>query len=62
MSKGSTPRPYSVSQDQFANNFDSIFGKKKPKEQYVPPPLPVVEKKSNIEWVNSKVDTEQQDK
>jgi hypothetical protein len=29
MSKGSRPRPYSVSQDQFANNYDAIFGKKK---------------------------------
>lgn len=28
MSKGSRPRPYSVSQDQFASNYDAIFGKK----------------------------------
>lgn len=27
--KGSRPRPYSVSQDEFANNFDRIFGQKK---------------------------------
>ena len=27
--KGSAPRPYSVSQEQFANNWDAIFGKKK---------------------------------
>ena len=27
MSKGSSPRPYSVSQQQFANNFDAIFRK-----------------------------------
>ena len=27
MSKGSSPRPYSVSQRQFANNFDAIFRK-----------------------------------
>ena len=27
--KGSSPRPYSVSQEEFANNWDSIFGKKK---------------------------------
>jgi hypothetical protein len=26
--KGSRPRPYSVSQDQFAANYDAIFGKK----------------------------------
>jgi Zn finger protein HypA/HybF involved in hydrogenase expression len=29
MSKGSSPRPYSVSQETFGNNFDAIFGKKK---------------------------------
>jgi hypothetical protein len=28
MSKGSSPRPYSVSQTQFANNYDAIFRKK----------------------------------
>lgn len=28
MSKGSRPRPYSVSQDTFASNYDAIFGKK----------------------------------
>jgi hypothetical protein len=28
MSKGSRPRPYSVSQEQFANSFELIFGKK----------------------------------
>ncbi len=28
MSKGSRPRPYSVSQDQFGSNWDAIFGKK----------------------------------
>ena len=28
MSKGSRPRPYSVSQETFANNYDMIFGKK----------------------------------
>ena len=27
--KGSSPRPYSVSQEQFSNNWDAIFGKKK---------------------------------
>jgi glutaredoxin len=27
--KGSKPRPLSVSQDEFANSFDRIFGKKK---------------------------------
>ena len=28
MSKGSSPRPFSVSQEEFANNYDRIFGKK----------------------------------
>ena len=32
MSKGSRPRPYSVSQEKFANNYDAIFGKKKKTE------------------------------
>jgi len=27
--KGSTPRPFSVSQEEFAENFDRIFGPKK---------------------------------
>lgn len=30
--KGSRPRPFSVSQEQFGNNFDAIFGKKKKTE------------------------------
>jgi len=29
MSKGSRPRPYSVSQKQFGNNYDAIFRKDK---------------------------------
>lgn len=33
MSKGSRPRPYSVSQDQFADNFDRIFRKDKRLEE-----------------------------
>jgi len=28
VSKGSSPRPYSVSQDKFASNWDAIFKKK----------------------------------
>jgi hypothetical protein len=27
MSKGSRPRPYSISQEQFGNNYDAIFRK-----------------------------------
>ena len=33
MSKGSRPRPYSVSQNEFANNFDRIFRKDKRLEE-----------------------------
>ena len=29
MSKGSSPRPFSVSLEEFNNNFDNIFRKKK---------------------------------
>jgi hypothetical protein len=32
MSKGSSPRPYSVSQEKFANNFDAIFRKPDPRK------------------------------
>ena len=31
MGNGSTPRPYSVTQQQFANNYDAIFRKPDPK-------------------------------
>ena len=31
MSKGSRPRPYSVSQKEFDKNYDTIFGKKDPR-------------------------------
>ena len=40
MSKGSRSRPFSIPQDEFKEKMESIFGKKPPKEQYVPPPLP----------------------
>ena len=30
--KGSSPRPFSVNADTFANNWDAIFGKKKKTE------------------------------
>ena len=33
MSKGSSPRPFSVSQDKFAENFDNIFRKNKRVEE-----------------------------
>ena len=31
MSKGSRPRPYSVSQTEFGNNYDAIFRKPDPR-------------------------------
>jgi len=31
--KGSSPRPFSVSQKQFSENWDKIFGKNKKEEQ-----------------------------
>ena len=34
MGKGSSPRPYSVSQEEFANNFDRIFGNRKMTPKY----------------------------
>ena len=40
MSKGTRPRPSVVSQEELAARHESIFGKKPPKERYVPPPLP----------------------
>jgi hypothetical protein len=38
--KGSRPRPFSVTQEEFGNRMDLIFGVKPSKERYVPPPLP----------------------
>ena len=34
MSKGSRPRPYSISQKEFGANYDAIFGKSKQQEQH----------------------------
>ncbi len=36
--KGDSPRPFSVSQEDFGNNFDRIFGKKKKVETPVEKP------------------------
>lgn len=33
MGKGSTPRPFSVANQEYAARWDAIFGKDKPKEQ-----------------------------
>jgi hypothetical protein len=59
MSKGSRPRPFSISLEELADRHDAIFGKKPPKEPYVPPPLPdMSEEKPKIEWGNVR-DSEQ---
>ena len=59
MSKGSRPRPFSISLEELADRHDAIFGKKPPKEPYVPPPLPEMEEeKSKIDWGNVR-DSEQ---
>ena len=34
MSKGSRPRPFSVSQEQFGDNFDKIFGRNRMSSKY----------------------------
>ena len=40
MSRESRPRKATVNQEELATRHESIFGKKPPKERYVPPPLP----------------------
>ena len=51
MSKGSRPRPLSVSPTQFGENMDLIFGQRPKRERYVPPPLPdIKEEKKTIQW------------
>jgi hypothetical protein len=40
MSKGSRPRPFSIPLKELDARHEVIFGKRPPKEQYVPPPLP----------------------
>ena len=44
MSKGSTPRPFSVSNEEYANRWDAIFGRDLPKEEK-PETKPEQEKK-----------------
>ena len=52
MSKGSRQRPYSVPLEQRDATFETIFGKKPPRKQYVPPPLPeIVKETKKTEWV-----------
>jgi hypothetical protein len=50
MSRESRPRKSEVPQEELANRIESIFGKKPPKERYVPPPLPAeLQKQSSHE-------------
>ena len=54
MSKGSRPRPSSIRLEELANKHEGIFGKKPPKEPYIPPPLPDMTDKNKrvIDWGN----------
>lgn len=53
--KGSRPRPFSVSQEEFGERLEGIFGKKPPKEPYIPPPLPdVAQEEKKVDWGNVK--------
>lgn len=50
MSRESRPRKSTVDQEELANRHESIFGKKPPKEPYIPPPLPAeLQKPSSYE-------------
>ena len=40
MSKGSRPRPFSISLKELDAKHEAIFGVKPKREQYIPPPLP----------------------
>ena len=56
MSKGSTPRPYSVDLNTFNNNWDNIFRKPQVDDDRQPPPGT-----SRIESSNVEFDTEVRD-
>jgi len=49
VSKGSRPRPYSVSQTEFGNNFDNIFRKNQVDDDKQPPPGTSRIESSNVE-------------
>lgn len=63
MSKGSRPRPYSVSKEQFSKNWDSIFKKEVPWDHYndMPSPeaydIPILENEEM--WAQRVIDEEQ---
>jgi len=56
VSKGSTPRPYSVNLNTFDNNWDNIFRKPQVDDDRQPPPGT-----SRIESANVEFDTEVRD-
>jgi hypothetical protein len=43
MSKGSRPRPFTISLKEMGERHEAIFGVKPKREQYIPPPLPDAE-------------------
>lgn len=53
--KGDTPRPFSVSQEEYQNRHEAIFGKKPPKVPYVYKP----EKDSEEKNIDMPRDSEQ---
>jgi hypothetical protein len=60
MSKGSRPRPFSISPTEFGENMDKIFGEKPKRERYVPPPLPdMSDDKKEIDWGTEIKDSQQ---
>ena len=50
MSKGSTPRPYSVNLNTFDNNWDNIFRKPQVDDDRQPPPGTSRVESSNVEF------------
>lgn len=61
MSKGTRPRPFTISQEQFGNNIEAIFGKKPPKERYIPPPLPTIVDNKGLNAYNNNIATVDKD-
>ena len=65
MSKGSRPRPLSISHEELANRLEGVFGKKPPHVPYVYQPEPVdnsVLDVYNDERLVSKFDKQQDNK
>lgn len=52
--KGDTPRPFNISQEEFANRHEAIFGKKPPRKPYV-----YVPEENKEAGVNDPKDSEQ---